>query len=77
MIRHRLINNQVEMSTLARKLLNKSLINVVIANSKAWSEYLCMLDHIVSLLILTCSNLIVSDTMTTSRPVTHRPDNNE
>ena len=65
------------MSALARKLHNKSAINVVVANRKAWSAYHCMLDHIVSLLILTCLNLISSDTKIVNRPAIHRPENCE
>ena len=39
MIHHKLINNRVEMSALAHKLLNKFLINFVIINTKTWSAY--------------------------------------
>ena len=77
MIHHRLIDNQVEMSTLALKLLIKSLINVVIINRKTWSSYHCILDHVISLLILTYLNLIGSDTAIASRPATSRPKNCE
>ena len=58
MIRHILINNRVKMSILAHKLFNKSLINVVVVNRKTWSEYHYILDYVISLLILTCVNLI-------------------
>ena len=34
MIHPKLVNNRVEMSVLARKLLNKSSINIVIGNRK-------------------------------------------
>ena len=46
MIHHKLINNQVEMSALARKL-HKSSINVVVINRKAWSANHCIVDHII------------------------------
>ena len=58
MIHHKLINNRVEMSTLAHKLLNKSSINIVVVNRKTWSAYHYILDYVISLLILTCVNLI-------------------
>ena len=77
MIHHKLIDNQVEMSVLAHKLLNKSSINVVVTNHKAWSAYHYILDYVISLLIFMCLNLIGSDTMTVSQPVTYRPKNCE
>ena len=54
MIHHILINNRVKMSTLARKLSNKFSINVVVVNCNAWSAYHCILDHVISFLIVTC-----------------------
>ena len=75
MIHQRLIDNQVKMSVLARKLLNKSSINVVVVNRKTWSAYHCILDYVIYLLIRSCINLIGSDTMTASRPVTHHLEN--
>ena len=77
MIHHKLIDNQVEMSVLAHKLLNKSLINIVVANRKAWSVYYCILDLTISLLIFICLNLIDSDTTIVSQPATHHPENCE
>ena len=62
---------------LAYKLHNKSSINVVVINHKAWSAYHCILDLTISLLTLMCLNLIGSDTVTASRSATHRPENNE
>ena len=55
-ILHKLINSQVVMNALAHNLHKKSSIIVVVANHKTWLAYHCMLDHIVSLLILTCLN---------------------
>ena len=77
MIRHILIYNQVKMSDLARKLLNKSSISVVIINRITWSAYHCILDHVILLLILTYLNLIGSDTATASRSAPHHPKNCE
>ena len=61
------------MSVLARKVLNKSSINVVVVNRKTWSAYHCILDHVISLLIFTSLNLIGSNTTTASRPAISHP----
>ena len=70
-ILHKLINNQVVMSTLARKLLWKSSINIVASNRKVWSAYHCILDHIISILIPFCWNHIGSNVATANRSMTN------
>ena len=65
------------MSTLACKLLNKSSINIIVINRKTQSAYHFILDYVISLLILTYSNLIGSNTTIVSQPATHYLENCE
>ena len=65
------------MIALARKMHNKSSINIVVANRKAWSAYHCIFRPYYIVINLLCQNPIGSDAATASRLATSHPENYE